>query len=335
MDKDQLYRYMERELEGSASPEELNALREWYQSAADKEVGWEETDDRSLDQLKMEIWNNIKAAGRQQRRYPLLFLRWAAVLAGVFAGAAYLYQHPLSGRNHNGLLSIKCPPGQVKRLVLPDGTQVWLNGNSSLSFDSLTYGSTSRDLSLSGEAFFDVTHSAGYPFTVSTRHIHIRVLGTAFNVRDRPGASEAAASVIRGKIELRLNQERPGQSIQIAPGEKFAWRTNEAAGPADSIKKEIAVKVDKIVPLHVGERLYLPDTAWKQGEVVFEDLELRNIAGQLEQKYGLRIKILTPSVAAYRYTGIVKEETIGQVLEGLSLIRPFKYTLSAGRVEIR
>jgi transmembrane sensor len=93
---------------------------------------------------------------------------------------------------------IKTTNGSKTNLVLPDGTKVWLNAGSNMTYDK-DYGVNIREVNLTGEAYFDVIKNPKKPFIIHTGKIDIKVLGTAFNVRCYPDEKNTETSLVRGK----------------------------------------------------------------------------------------------------------------------------------------
>lgn len=133
--------------------------------------------------------------------------------------------------------------GSRTKLVLPDGTQVWLNAGSKLSYDK-TYGNTIREVSLSGEAYFDVEKNPEHPFVIHTGSINIKVLGTAFNVKSFPGEKNTETSLIRGSIEVTF-KNRPSEKIILKPNEKLITANEELI---KKILKKLLLQKKQILP---------------------------------------------------------------------------------------
>ena len=92
--------------------------------------------------------------------------------------------------------------GSRTRIQLPDGSTVWLNGNSKLVYDNKSFGEKLRQVTLTGEAYFDVVKNVNKPFIIHTNRMDIKVVGTAFNVKAYPGEKNSEASLVRGSIEV-------------------------------------------------------------------------------------------------------------------------------------
>lgn len=340
MNEEELYNLIEKAVSGSATEEELRVLHKWYQSAAGKEVAWPDGEDAPIYELRNRMWHYIRQ-NRSKRPMKkvnrVAYTQIAAVFITVLVGIWALYRFADPGSNKPQVLaSVVSHGGKVKKILLPDGSVVWLNAGSTLQYDSTDYGKKARDVLLSGEAFFDVKHDVFRPFVVRTAHIHIAVLGTAFNVKDRPGNDIIEASLIRGRIALGINSDAVKKEFILHPNQKFVWTANAqpTATASTTNRSTSAPLVKNIVPILIGAQQIVADTSWIAGEIVFEDRELQAIVPELAQKYGIDIHIRNPAVASYKYTGIIKEESIEQVLEALSLIRPFKYNISKNKIEI-
>jgi transmembrane sensor len=109
--------------------------------------------------------------------------------------------------------------GSKSHIVLPDGTNVWLNADSKIIYPGNFQGET-REVSLVGEAFFDVVKNVNKPFIIHTGTMDVKVLGTAFNVRSYPGEMTTEASLLRGLIEVTLNGTEK-KKILLKPNEKL------------------------------------------------------------------------------------------------------------------
>ena len=109
--------------------------------------------------------------------------------------------------------------GSRTHLTLPDGTMVWLNAGSRLSYGK-NYNTATREVNLTGEAFFDVAHNTQKPFLIHTARIDVQVLGTSFNVKSYPTDRTTEATLIRGSIEVSI-KDRPSEKIILRPDEKL------------------------------------------------------------------------------------------------------------------
>jgi ferric-dicitrate binding protein FerR (iron transport regulator) len=234
--------------------------------------------------------------------------------------------------------------GSRKTIVLPDGTQVWLNAGSHLRYDTGMNQKDTRSVELSGEAFFDVTKNKEKPFIIQTGKIAIKVLGTAFNVRAYPGERLTEATLLRGSIELTVNS-RPYQKIILKPREKFALIEDAPAKqvvsgvmshpPKDTIgpNKEKLI-IQDIQPVHIADKEYVEETSWTENNFVFQEETLEELAPKLERWFNVTIEIDNLALKGFHFTGVFHKETIDEALMGMQMIKPFKYKINNNHVLI-
>jgi ferric-dicitrate binding protein FerR (iron transport regulator) len=223
-------------------------------------------------------------------------------------------------------------------MTLPDGTQVWLNSNTRLTYGN-DFNSSHREVSLEGEAYFDVVHNAGKPFIIHTQKMDIKVLGTAFNVRAYKGEKIAEATLLRGSIEVIL-KDRKNQNILLKPNEKISISTasdlTNTGKPAE-LRKNSGSAIPQV---EIREIQYIPvlnlaeDVAWKENKLYFKDQNLGNIAVQLERWFGKKVEIRDESLKELRFTGNFENETLEEVLTAMQISSPFSFRVTGNTVEI-
>ncbi|WP_104385429.1 FecR family protein [Sphingobacterium sp. HMA12] len=159
--------------------------------------------------------------------------------------------------------TLTVPASGFYRMVLPDGTKVWVNSASELSYP-LAFGKSIRKVELRGEAYFEVAHEKNRPFIVSTVHGDIKVLGTAFNLQ---AYSSVASNVtlINGSIQLTNTNKT---TTQIVPGQKVEFDGSEMRVSTANIEKE---------------------TAWQHGYFYFEQDQIQDIMDQLARWYAIKV----------------------------------------------
>ncbi len=189
------------------------------------------------------------------------------------------------------------------RLVLPDNTVVYLRPGSELTYNS-DFKVNNRNISLTGEAYFEVTKNQEMPFVVNTDKARIKVLGTRFNVSAEKDAPLYQATLVEGKIDFITHD---GRSIALNPNENICYDTQSG-------KTEIN---------QVDPELY---TAWKDGKVIFRNELLKDITTRLERIYHVKFVYKNQSLGtSYRFTGTFYTETsIGEVLTMLQRYIPMK-----------
>lgn len=226
--------------------------------------------------------------------------------------------------------------GIRKQICLPDGTHVWLNSESKISFDGGMLNKNQREVNLVGEAFFDVVHDKKHPFVVHTDKITIRVIGTAFNVEAYPNDMKSTTTLIRGSIELSVNNFSQ-QKIILKPSERFALIDNKK-NPKNNeeIKalQDVTLKLENVSPVKVGGEEYIAETSWKENKLVFQNESLSELIPKLERWFNVHITVDNQSTMKYHFTGIFTNENIDQALNAMKLIKPFNFKLIDHDVKI-
>ena len=237
--------------------------------------------------------------------------------------------------------SIVTKNGNRTKIVLPDGSQVWLNAGSNLDYNNSVFNKYLREVTLNGEAYFDVTKNAEKPFIIHTKKMDVKVVGTAFNVRSYSYEKTAEASLIRGSIEVTL-KDRKDQVITLKPNEKISIATDAPKLQVSKPSKTTAVKNDvKPIPQIIVKELkqnptnnIIAEIAWTQNKLYFEDESLENIAPMLERWFGKKVEITNVSLKNLRYYGNFEKETMEEVLTYLKLSKRFNFKIEPDSVVI-
>ncbi|MGZ5190133.1 MAG: FecR family protein [Flavisolibacter sp.] len=215
------------------------------------------------------------------------------------------------------------------KLVLPDSTIVWLNSGSTLTY-SENFGTINRNTKLEGEAFFEVKEST-IPFLIQANGVQIKVLGTAFNVKSYPEEKTTETSLIRGKIEITLDQ-RPGEKFLLNPNEKLIVSTEPELKKLQRRSKTEPIVVLSGLTFTTDNTII--ETSWMQNKLVFQDESFSDLTKTMERWYGVNIDIQNEKLKAERFTGTFTTETIQEALEGLQMSTPFRFTIKLNSIVI-
>lgn len=219
--------------------------------------------------------------------------------------------------------------GNRTKLVLPDSSVVWLNAGSRLTYEP-DFGSSNRNTTLVGEAFFDVRKST-VPFVISAKGIRIKVLGTAFNVKSYPDERTTETSLLRGRVEVTLDK-RPGETIVLKPNEKLIVSNAPVQNKTGKTKTQPLVVLRELEPVTDGS---LVETSWVENKLVFQDETLEEVARKMERWYNVRIAITDPALSQLRVGGgPFENETIEQALTALQIAFNFKFTVNGSQITI-
>lgn len=228
--------------------------------------------------------------------------------------------------------------GSRSNLRLPDGTHVWLNAGSRLTYNNNTFGSRDREVELTGEAFFDVEHNPFKPFIIHTAKVDIRVLGTRFNVRSYPTDRTTETTLVRGSIEVSI-KARPSEKIILKPNEKLVVVNDDSALHRYSPAHHTTTAAESLVairkPTYENNTGVMVETSWVDNKLIFQDEEFAVLAKDMERWYGITIRFTNPAVQGeWRFTGNFQKENIQQALEALKLTAPFTYTIHENQITI-
>ncbi|HVU56518.1 MAG TPA: FecR domain-containing protein [Puia sp.] len=250
---------------------------------------------------------------RLLRRYSIA----VAVLLVFIAGASYFFYF----RNGDTAMAevIVSEKGQRKSFQLPDGSSVVLNGGSRLIIPA-GYNQADRRLTLEGEGYFNVARDSSRPFTVHTRYMDVKALGTVFNVSAYPDEGAAVASLLKGKILVSVQKDAIKSSYVLHPMEKIVIEkavSKQTQGAGNDLMGYHALKLDS---LHVNALTeQLPETAWTENKLFFDAATLSDAAGKIEKWYDVTVQIDNDAIKDLHFTGTYQNEKLLEVLEALCL----------------
>lgn len=287
----------------------------------------------------------IAAFKRHYKRRRLLL---SVLLAVVIASGGWLTWKNFVIKDHE-MNVVSTRNGSKTMITLPDGTQVWLNADSKITYPNNFQQAGSREITLAGEAFFDVKHDAGRPFIIHTRYLNIKDIGTSFNIKAYPDDSLSEASLISGAIEVSLRSE-PGKSLILSPKEKMVYyipennmslKTKENTSEAECLEPlEKSSHLSQMKIAHVTDMIgpsgdsIITEIAWVHNQFVFDGEKFSQLAKRMERWYNVTFEINSTRIAGYSFTGIFEGETLEQALKELQMIRPFHFTISKDKVLI-
>jgi ferric-dicitrate binding protein FerR (iron transport regulator) len=212
-------------------------------------------------------------------------------------------------------ITIEAPWGSRTRTVLPDGTVVWLNAGTRLTY-SQGFGVNNRRVTLAGEGYFEVTHRAEQPFDVHTDELSVEVLGTKFNFRNYADDDEVTVSLIEGKIKVDNHLAQNDAAI-LLPDERALLN-----------KKSRRMKLTRVNARNNAE--------WVNGNLFFVEVLLPDIVHELERSYDVHITIADSTLHELRFYAqfIRKEQPIGEVMKLLSSTGKLTYRIDGKQITL-
>ncbi|PSL48982.1 FecR family protein [Chitinophaga niastensis] len=316
------------------SADEEEQLYNWYQTLdmipAEDLLG---SADREAEEKKR-IWLGLEGKIQETtntgiyRMKPWIWRGAAAVLLFVILGVGGQY---LLHSKKTYQLEVATNIGKVQHLILPDGSQVWLNANSQLQYNNWKPGKA-REVVLNGEAFFDIKQQAGQPFIIHTRAVDINVLGTSFNVKAYPEDATTETTLLTGKVQVVMKQEQ-GRKIQLEPSQKLVVQNNPEL---ENIKKSSINKkhtTDTVSYLIDAPKMLTGDSnfvevTWRERRLTFFNQPFEVIALQLQRWYGITVIFNDETMKNARFTGTFRDEPLTRVMTALQMSAPFNYRMS-------
>ncbi|MDR1406757.1 MAG: FecR family protein [Tannerella sp.] len=279
MNREILYRFFN----GTAASDEAMQVRKWLESSDENRHTFLK-ERRLFDMVLMNACEEVVDGqnGRRRTRVVSLLKEMAKVAAVAALTVAVCYGYFL----HDGhvedtaLQTVSVPAGQRVNIVLPDGTNVWLNARSSLTYPA-SFNRNARTMTLDGEAYFEVARDETKPFVVHTAQGFVEVLGTHFNVNAYASENAFETTLMSGSLKVRLNGD-PAGGVMLTPDEK-------------AILKEGKLQIE-----HVDDYTHY---RWREGLICFSNASFVEIMKELEKYYGISVQVQNADVTKYSYTG--------------------------------
>jgi transmembrane sensor len=283
---------------------------------------------------------NIIVEPRGKRRK--LFYRLSGAAAIIFlASVSWIFIHndSIPGKKNSSAQTqtLVAEKGSKTRTILPDGSSVWLNADSHVTYSENSSANT-REVKLDGEAYFDVVKDAKRPFIVHVADYDIKVLGTLFNVKSYPDDKTIETTLIRGLVQVTKHNEKKQKPIFLHPNEKLIVEKFAANHEVQlpNIQSNIVEKNYIIKPLDSSlkepERI---ETAWVYNRLEFNGDNFEELAGKLERWYNVIIIFDDNAVKDLHLHGSFENETIEQALAALKIATPFNYEIHGKEIHIK
>lgn len=226
--------------------------------------------------------------------------------------------------------------GSKSSLILPEGTKVWLNAGSKIYYHKDF--TANREVYLSGEAFFDVTHNAGKPFTIHAGPVNIKVLGTAFNVKAYPEDDLVETALLRGSIELTTVAD-PGRKILLRLNEKISINKtkrdigkNNALPTGKPSPKEELYSISRMLVYKKDSTL--EDIAKMEDKVIFKGETFSELSIKMERWYDVEMIFKNEQVKKIKFTGAFDKQNIVQALQALQFSCNYQFVFSISKNQI-
>lgn len=266
-------------------------------------------DRESHNRVALNVRNRIASfKAMQRRRNTFRIWRWsaAAILIGVVVAVSIMLLN-----KGTGMITVDSY-AESKMIILPDSTKVWLNHYASLSYPKV-FSDKSREITLNGEAYFEVTKDSARPFKVKGDHLIVQVLGTKFNFSSSP-KKENIVSLIEGMVEVTSTTNDDG--IVITPGQRVIFNPENNR-------------------IRVDEANAALDAVWHNGLIPFHNSTITEIISDLESLYDVDIIVRQSVDLTATYSGAAQRyESIDSTLDALCNTLPIQYTRNGSHIII-
>ncbi len=367
MDFDVLKKILEKFKKQTCSAEEMQLLDQWLEDDNNAEqiketllndlhnfkvpIGNVERKsfESTFDAIKTKISENERKFGWKDRTSAVrsfsisYLLKVAAILVLFFSAGSVLTYLSLHKPENNIITynEIKVPLGARSEVMLPDGTKVWLNAGSRIRYQNL-FDISNREISLEGEAYFEVAKNELLPFIVRTGDLDVVALGTVFNVRAYREEGIIETTLVEGRVSIHNNRQLDKHSknkIFLEPSQKAVYVKDQKELRIVEINDIKRINPEITNPetgnLYIASKIDpLPIIAWKDDKLIFRSEEFISLTTKLERKYDVSISFESDAIKWYKFTGTLEDETLTQVLDVIKLAAPIDYKLKGKHVTI-
>jgi ferric-dicitrate binding protein FerR (iron transport regulator) len=282
-----------KELDSFIETNEANRKQFEYHALLWKSFGNRQKD---IDFNSKNSWIELKARMVENDKQNLAKTRrliiWRSIAAAVMlalisTGTVLIVKHSTKSVILETLAS-------KQLFILPDSTAVWLNKNSTLSYNS-EFNNEAREVKLNGEAYFEVKHNAAKPFIIKSNQTYTKVLGTKFYVRGYESDTAVIVSVVQGKVQFgRKNSEK--ESLILTKNCAGTFLKN-----SKGLQKTISENPNAL--------------AWQTNKMVFLNNKLTYVIAQLEEYYNIKIDVKSPEIESCSFSGTFDNQTFDEVIK--------------------
>ncbi|WP_052180742.1 FecR family protein [Alistipes sp. ZOR0009] len=304
-------------LRGNTTPLEDAEVEKWYDESLDNKKLLEQLyytvfiGDRLNDMASVDVEKSLKdfktmlerrnRKSKQQKWWGSKVASVAALFVGIIVTSAFF----LTMINRQSKYTVITDAGEQSQVCLPDGSKVWVNSSSVLTYTSSLFSST-RNVTLTGEAYFNVTKDKHSPFIVNSKGISTKVFGTEFNVKARLEDAIVSTTLYSGSVSVCLPNAVNGEYL-LKPGNRI----------------EVDTKTRTVALSSISGQKY---PIWIRGKFHFEQTTLLEITLALEKYYGVKFVFNDSSLKTERFTcDFYKDEGLGKILSILKMTRSIDY----------
>ena len=321
-------------ISGEATAEDKSIFEEWIKADTNNveiynefKSTWNIADESSLNQIKENNWQQIKNKIDNSYSVPdyitlekpqtgKFIIGWseiikiAAILIVIISIGVVYFNF---SKNHKKTVTTLSAQNVKKENVLPDGSETSLDSGSKIEYAE-NFNSNTRELKLTGSAYFKVTPNKDKPFIINCENAIIKVVGTSFNVKTDSINNEIIVSVISGTVEI---------SCSAKTSEKILVTKNEEG--------RVNIKTNEILKSKITDTNFL---SWKTGVLEFEDTPLKDALKIIGNYYKKNVVISNDSINRFRLTSTYNNQQLEQVLSEIQMLTKIKFKIVNDTISI-
>lgn len=326
MQKEECIELFERYIEHRASDDEIKRLSNWIKNNEEISLWLEQqimaspsvTDDEVRMRMLDHIKNGINSPNRKDSVFYIKrdirirlnkWMRVAAIVILPILAATGMYFYMAKHESSTAPFIVAVERGQKANITLPDGSKVWLNSLSRLTY-SADFNIHKRELLLDGEAYFDVAHNPEKPFLVKSDDITVEALGTAFGIKAYSEDALVSSILMHGKVRVTT----PNGINILEPNERIMYDKNLRITKQSTVTNAVDF------------------TGWIHNELRFENESLYEIAKNIQRIYNVEIIFASERLKKLRYTGTVDNNSLESVLNIITLTSPISFQIDKQKV---
>ncbi|MGV8133682.1 MAG: FecR family protein [Mangrovibacterium sp.] len=236
----------------------------------------------------------ISIFGSSMMKYAAVFILAVAISSLFF----YIKQNgPHPDLDVESYTTAIAENGQISKLILPDSSVVWLNSGTQIKYPT-DFARKKREISLEGQAFFQVKRNTEMPFKIFCRDVEVRVLGTSFNIDAYPEEREIKVVLETGKVELLKSSDNKFK-YRLDPGQRLIY---------NRVSDDVAIReveLDRYVK-------------WKDGILIFRKDPMSEVVPVLQRKYNIDLEMAIPNLDNYLFTATITDEPLSEIIKSIA-----------------
>jgi ferric-dicitrate binding protein FerR (iron transport regulator) len=310
MDIRKFRKKLKRYQQGKTNETENALVDAWYRSYTAEEA---QVNEAEVERSRVATREKMGVAATQAKVYRFPIMKMAAAIALLVCSAVAIWKLAGTRKSEPQYYTVSTGINSIKKLILPDGSTVWLNSATSLQIPENFEGEVRRLIVNEGEAFFDVHHDVRRPFIVQTSALNVQVLGTSFNIKTFKSLKYTRIGVATGKVGVIRN----GKTLaMLTPGKELVFNKTKA---------EFNIETIDIEQLQ----------GWKTGSTYLTNADFEEVALTLKNIYGITLKTASKKINDYRFTLILKHGIpVGDALKLITQIHNTHFKKEGNEVTV-